>query len=142
MIYNYLKQKNKFIKKDINRHKNLRVKIEKIHSSITFLIKCRNSGIIPDFIKNAMVNIYNILESNRTKSDFNLQKTLVKHIENFQTKVLNIVIKHKYDILKAHNEEKIIIEKVLNNQLSEEESRELWFNEILLTRNLKGKTQK
>lgn len=79
MIYNNIKRKNNFTKRDINRHKNLRVKIEKIHSSITFLIRCRNYGIIPDFIENSMKNVYNTL-GNEKGTEYDLYETQLTYI--------------------------------------------------------------
>lgn len=83
MVYNNIKRRNIFLKRDINRHKNIKVKTLKIRSSITFLIRCRNYGIIPDFIKNSMKNVYNILE-NIKEREYDLQKTLLTYIEHFQ----------------------------------------------------------
>lgn len=139
MIYNKLKQKNEFTKRSINRHTNLKVKIEKIQSSITFLIKCRNSGIIPNFIKNSMKKVYNILE-NQTESDYTLQRTLTNYIDNFQSKILNIIIKHKHNTKKVHNENKKHIEEILNKQLSQEEIEKMMFRENTITDKIRKKS--
>ncbi|XP_075163117.1 uncharacterized protein LOC142235745 [Haematobia irritans] len=140
MIYNRIKQKNVSIKKKINRHKNLKVKIEKIHSSITFLIKCRNNGIIPDFVKNAMKNMYTILENIHVTKN-NLQTTLLTYIEHFQRKILNILIKHQHNLLKTYTEDETNIQKWLNQRLTREESTELWTTEEEKLKKIKEKSK-
>ncbi|XP_075163162.1 uncharacterized protein LOC142235790 [Haematobia irritans] len=105
---------------------------------MTFLIKCRNEGIIPGFIKQAMKNVYNIL-GNRRK-EYEVQKTLDKHIENFQRKILNVVIKHQHNIKRDIEREKDGIKSYLDSKLNEEEKNYLWTRENKITREIKEKS--
>ncbi|XP_073827824.1 uncharacterized protein, partial [Musca autumnalis] len=101
MIYNNLKKKNKFTKYNINKYKNLEAKRTKLRSTITFLIRCRNFGIIPQLIKNSIKNVHKLIEGNKETKELVYNK-LTTHIENFQQKILNIIIEHKHNLLKEN----------------------------------------
>ena len=64
-------------------------------TTTTFLIKCRNMGIIPNFINNTTKNTYNIFKTN-DKIPPNLLALLKKHNYNFQFKILKLLIQQKH----------------------------------------------
>ena len=82
------------IKRKINRYKTVRDKIVKIKATITFLIRCRKSGIIPKFIKNSTKNISNLFEKNETHTT---QRSTSGFVQSLQNKILNLAIKEKHE---------------------------------------------
>lgn len=127
MVYNKIK-KNNNMKLNINKYKTTRDKTLKLKSSITFLIRCRNTGIIPQFITNSTRNIFRIFETNMiTKSS--IRQTLYKYVENFHNKVLNLLLRQKHELLRIYDEERTDIRGWIDRQLTDEESRELWHSE-------------
>lgn len=135
MIYKNIKSKGN-IKHSINKHKNTKVKAEKIKCSLTFLIRCRNHGVIPNFIKNALKNIYKLFKNSYR---LDIHKTLRGHIDIFQNKILSLIIKQKHLELKNNNKEILTIEKHLNNHLTEEEKNCITLNEQNITSNIQNK---
>ncbi|XP_073826795.1 uncharacterized protein [Musca autumnalis] len=129
MIYNKLKSNNK-VRHNINRHKNLQIKATKIKSSITFLIRCRNSGIIPKFIKNSMKHIQKMFKTNY--NNHHIITTLRSLMETFQGKLLNLIIKQKHEELKNNENALTIIDNMLNKNLPQEERIKLKFNEKII----------
>ncbi|XP_058977367.1 uncharacterized protein LOC131802039 [Musca domestica] len=66
-----------------------------LSASVTFLIKCRNIGIIPNFIHNTTKNTYNMFKAN-DKIPPNLLASLKTHNYNFHLKLLKLLIQHKH----------------------------------------------
>ncbi|XP_075157514.1 uncharacterized protein LOC142230771 [Haematobia irritans] len=65
-----------------------------LKASTTFLIKCKQTGIIPKFITNTTTHTYNIFNTNNLPPKF--KRELEKHNYNFHTKVLNLIIQYKH----------------------------------------------
>ncbi|XP_058977752.1 uncharacterized protein LOC131802176 [Musca domestica] len=135
MIY---KKTNNNIRHSINRHKNMKVKIEKIKTTLTFLIRCRNHGIIPNFIKNAMKNIYNIF---KTPYFHHIPNTIKKHIDIFQNKILSLVIQQKHKQLEYKNKELQALDERLNSQMRKEDFDNIHDNENIIMSRTHNKTK-
>lgn len=86
----------------INRFKNVRDKIIRCKATITFLIRCRNEGIIPQFIRNSTKNIFNLFDE---YSNPFVNNQVGKYIINLQKKILNSSIKNKHYLLKSYQDE-------------------------------------
>lgn len=86
----------------INRFKIIRNKIIRCKVTITFLIKCRNQGIMPQFIRNSTKNIFKIFDEYSSPS---VNNQVGKYIRNLQNKILNSSIKQKHYLLKSSEDE-------------------------------------
>lgn len=137
MIYNAVKRNNN-VRWGINRHKNMNMKAVKIKASITFLIRCRKAGIIPDFISDTLKNVCNIFDTGNDNY-YAVNKTLNTYMENFQNKLLNLLIRHKHNILKDNQKESETVKEYVNNQLCEEERNNIWLNENSIAQSMRNK---
>lgn len=112
MGYNNLKKKP-FAKFWMNRYGLIRDKIIRGKSTTTFLIRCRNSGIIPNFIQNSTKNISKLFNLNGGTS---INNKISRFIEDFQNRVLRQTIKETHLKLKHFQREldyiKINLEKI------------------------------
>ncbi|XP_058977227.1 uncharacterized protein LOC131801989 [Musca domestica] len=134
MIYRNIKYKNN-IKHSINKHKNTKVKIAKTKCSLTFLIRCRNNGIIPNFIRNALKNIHNIF---KTPQIYHIKNTLKGYIDTFQNKILNLLIKQKHYEIKNNQRDQQNIEKTLGENLTQQEINIVTQNESKIISNMEN----
>lgn len=116
----------------------MKVKIEKIKTTLTFLIRCRNHGIIPNFIKNAMKNIYNIF---KTPYFHHIPNTIKKHIDIFQNKILSLVIQQKHKQLEYKNKELQALDERLNSQMRKEDFDNIHDNENIIMSRTHNKTK-
>ena len=105
----------------VNRFKTTRDKVVRIKSTITFLIRCRKSGIFPNFITNSTRNIQNIFSENGLPS---IQQHISNYTQELHNKLLNLTIKEKHMLLKDTNNEIAFIKSNLGRYFSEEEIRE------------------
>lgn len=133
MVYQQIKNNYKGIDKHLNRYRKEMEKQMNIKSSIVFLIRCRKSGITPNFIKNATKNINNIFKDNESLSE-SLNKTLTSYINKFHSKILNLLIKHKHNIKKHNTREMIRIKSTIDGTLSTEDANMLYTCEKTLER--------
>lgn len=99
--YNNFK-KSQELRSAINRYKSVRNKIVKVKASVTFLIRCRNTGIIPKFIRNSTKNIFYLFEPNGIPI---IQQRVSKNIQFMQNKILSLAIKQKHELLKQLSKE-------------------------------------
>lgn len=107
-LYKNIKMKyNKNTNNIIHNYSKHNKKLSKLKSSTTFLIKCKQVGIIPKFIINATKTIYNIFKINGKIPTY-LSKVLEKHIYNFHIIILNMCIQQKH---RQTNDSKKQIEK-------------------------------
>ncbi|XP_075157558.1 uncharacterized protein LOC142230818 [Haematobia irritans] len=68
-----------------------------LKSSITFLIKCKKAGIIPNFINNATKHTYTIFKTHKNKNiPPNIERTLHRYTYNFHMKILKLLIEYKH----------------------------------------------
>lgn len=121
MTYNKFK-KNQQARSLINKYKAIRDRIIKTKSSIVFLIRCRNTGIIPKFISNSTKNITNIYEMERRLPG--IQKTSYKYVHELQNKILRLTLKQKHKLLKLFQRDLEIVIENLQRCLTEEEMRQ------------------
>lgn len=97
-------------------------------STITFLIKCRNTGITPKFINNSTKNIFNIFKSNEVTSS-KINSSLNNIMQNFHFKILKLLIKQKHEIKKFNENQLKEIEYKINKHLNTEEQEAFWNSE-------------
>ncbi|XP_067634465.1 uncharacterized protein [Eurosta solidaginis] len=112
--------------------------------SIKFLGRCRKSGIIPNFIKNATKNIVYTLECNinNEKISSKINKAASSYLVTVQKKLLNIIIKIKHELRKKKEKEVNKLTTNLKQQLNEEDSVVFFESETLLNNKLTTKIKK
>ena len=97
-LYNQLKKNyNKYTINNTKHYRRLNNLTTNIKTSITFLQRCRKSGVIPYFIQDSMKSIINIFQIDG-KIPPNIHSTIHSIIETFHTKILNALIQHKQNI--------------------------------------------
>lgn len=96
-----------------------------LKTSTTFLIKCRETGIIPNFLKNSTKNVDNIFKTNN-KIQPNIFKLVEKHTYNYHIKLLKLLIQYKHKLIKENNEQVIQLRESIENML-EEKDKEIFF---------------
>lgn len=133
MAYNTIKHKNKSVTKHINKHKNEKQKHLNTTSTITFLIKCRNEGITPNFIKHATKGITTIFSTTRRVHP-KISNSLNNTINNFHFKILNLLIKHKHRIKEEQDTSIQKIKSTINQHLTLEEQTLLWNSEEIMSK--------
>ncbi|XP_059223590.1 uncharacterized protein LOC131997149 [Stomoxys calcitrans] len=105
-IYKNIKQKyNEHTYRTAQQYSKHQKQIAKLKTSVTFLIKCKRTGIIPNFIINATKHTNNIFQTHKTKKiPPNIEKTLHRYIHNFHTKVLKLLIQYKHKQIHSFKE--------------------------------------
>ncbi|XP_059221427.1 uncharacterized protein LOC131996025 [Stomoxys calcitrans] len=105
-IYKNIKQKyNEHTYRTAQQYSKHQKQIAKLKTSVTFLIKCKRTGIIPNFIINATKHTSNIFQTHKTKKiPPNIEKTLHRYIHNFHTKVLKLLIQYKHKQIHSFKE--------------------------------------
>ncbi|XP_075157554.1 uncharacterized protein LOC142230815 [Haematobia irritans] len=94
-LYKNIKHKyNTETKNIIKQYSKSNRQAASLKASTTFLIKCKQAGIIPKFITNTTTHTYNIFNTNNLPPKF--KRELEKHNYNFHTKVLNLIIQYKH----------------------------------------------
>ncbi|XP_067614295.1 uncharacterized protein [Eurosta solidaginis] len=119
----------------INKFQNISKKLVKAKSNLKYLLKCRKSKLIPSFIKNSTRCKQLFLFDSDTHPD--IYKALDRHTHYYHPKILNLIIKHKHNILKRQQQQ--IEEKTiqLKNQLNKEDLLEFTKREENISNNLK-----
>lgn len=118
-LYSKIKQKyNKNTNNIIKNYSKRNKLMANLKSSTTFLIKCRNIGIIPNFIINSTKNVQNIFQINKN-SPPNLVKTLEKHIYKFHIQILKLLIQEKHKQIKENSELLLNSGEVIGKHLDE-----------------------
>ena len=139
MLYNKLKKNyNKYTNNNIKTHRKLNRSTIKIKTSVKFLLQCRKSGIMPKFLNNSTQKILNIFKENGRIAP-KIQQKVEKNINFLQTKLLNILIQHKHDVLKQNKIKLTNIQGTIRRLLREEDAALLFeseqkINECLETR--------
>ncbi|XP_075163276.1 uncharacterized protein LOC142235913 [Haematobia irritans] len=94
-LYKNIKHKyNTETKNIIKQYSKSNRQAASLKASTTFLIKCKQAGIIPKFITNTTTHTYNIFNTNNLPPKF--KRELEKHNYNLHTKVLNLIIQYKH----------------------------------------------
>lgn len=124
-------KKNNHVKGLVNRFKTVRDKILRIKSTITFLIRCRKTGITPKFISNSSKNVVNIFSKNGLPS---IQNTISKYTQDLHNKILNLTLKEKHELLKQTNCELEVIKGGLGKHFTQKEMKEFLEYEVKLTK--------
>lgn len=120
MNYNKFKKNNQ-AKRWVNRFKTMRDKIIRIKQTITFLIRCRKSGIIPKFIMNSTKNVLNIFGENGLPK---FRQIIIGYTQDLHNKILNLTLREKHQLLiKAEHEIEVVINN-LSQHFTGEEMRE------------------
>lgn len=128
MNYNNFK-KNQQVRILINKFKTLRDKIVRAKSTITFLMRCRNAGIIPKFISNSTKNISNIFKMEGLSA---IQRNIYNYTQDLHNKILRLTLKEKHQLLKHFQSEIELIKRNLERYLTEAEMIEfLRYQEII-----------
>ena len=96
---NIKKYYNSNIYKHIKQHRKMNNTITKVKTTIVFLLRCRSSGLTPNFINNMTKNILNIFKI-EDKIPHSIKNNVNNCIEKFHIKILNLLIKHKHNVLK------------------------------------------
>lgn len=131
-------KKNNQARSIVNRFKTTRDKVVRIRSTITFLIRCRKTGIFPNFITNSTRNIQRIFSEDGLPS---IQQNISKYTQELHNKLLNLTIKQKHMLLRETNNEMDTIKSNLGIYFSEEEIREFleYEDRITISKNNKSK---
>lgn len=128
-LYNKLKKNyNDYTNNKIKIHRNINRSTTKLKTSVKFLLQCRKSGIMPKFINNSTKNILNIFKENG-KIAPKIQQKVEKNIHILQTKILNILIQHKHDVLKENKTKLTNIKRTIHKLLKEEDAALLFNSE-------------
>lgn len=141
MLYKRLKQQHTGIGRQINKYRNEKNKQINTRSTIIFLIRCRKSGFIPNFITNSTKHVYDIFHSKEKISE-NIYQTLNKHINIFHNKILNLLIKQKHEIRNINTNNCVYLYKSIRNRLTAEEATEFFNSEKTIDNKYKGNTRK
>jgi len=141
MAYQQIKQQHSEIAKDINKYQSTSNQQTKAKNSITFLIKCRQHDLIPNFINNALKNVTDTLNHDNQ----NLPPKLIKEKQNFIEKtkrcILNFTIEGHHYNLKKYRSEGIKIKQNINQHLNIEEASRLWDSELTRAKKYEEKTK-
>ncbi|XP_067623524.1 uncharacterized protein [Eurosta solidaginis] len=121
-------------KTSINKFQRVSKKLVKLKSSIKYLLKCRKSKLIPNFIKNSTRCKQLFVFDSDIHSD--IYKTLDRYTHYYHTKILSLIIKHKHNILKRQQQHKEETKKHLKEQLSNEDFTDFLKNEENLANSL------
>ncbi|XP_036317549.1 uncharacterized protein LOC118732526, partial [Rhagoletis pomonella] len=94
-------------------------KVVKQKCSLKFLLKCRKSKLVPNFIKcTTRCNSLFIFDRN---AQTDIDRTLDKHTHYFHTKILSLLIKQKHNILKRQKQQMEQITTKLKEHLGAED---------------------
>jgi hypothetical protein len=118
MGYADIRHNNRNNKMEINRFQTINKKHTKLKLHIKFLLKCRKARIIPKFINNTTRCNNLFLDDNQP----DIQKSLVRHIYLFHTKLLNLIIKHKHKTLDRHEEQLKETKTILENSMNTDDA--------------------
>lgn len=119
-------KKNQFVRSLINQLRSIRGKISNAKSSITFLTRCRNAGIIPNFISKSTKNISNIFNK---EVFYGIQQSIFRYKDVFHRKILKLAIKEKHELLKHLQKEREWVLRNLENFFTRDEMGEFLFYE-------------
>lgn len=133
MVYTEIKGKHNNIGKHINKYRTEKLKLLNNRSTIIFLIKCRKYGITPKFIQNSTKNIKGIFHT----TDEKIEKTLRLHIENFHSKILNLLIKQNHEVRKINTKNVENIENSLRNTLTADDAKAFFNSEQIIDKKTK-----
>ena len=97
--------------------------------------RCRKSGVIPYFIQDSMKSIINIFQIDG-KIPPNIHSTIHSIIETFHTKILNVLIQHKHNILKLKERELKTITKTITSLLEDNDTALFFESEENINNNL------
>lgn len=139
MVYNNIKNKHHTINGYINKHKGLQRRHINTKSTITFLIKCRKSGNIPNFIQNETKNVSKLFKTHVNLPE--IQNSLTRVLNTFHIKLLNLLIKQKHEIEKDLNLSKNGIRANINSFLTVDEQSQLWTSEEAHSKKIMAETK-
>ncbi|XP_067622746.1 uncharacterized protein [Eurosta solidaginis] len=140
MGYAEIKNNNSNSKTTINKFQYISKKLVKTKSSIKFLLKCRKSRLIPNFIKNA--TIFNKLIVFDHDINRDIDSILDTHTFNYHTKILNLLIKHKHTLLTRQQQQLEGITKYLEKRLNTHDFEEFLKSEKYVTSGLTATLKK
>lgn len=132
MLYSTIKQKyNKNTSNIIKSYSKHNKTIANLKAATTFLMKCKQAGIIPNFITNATKNVPKIF-TQQNKIPPNIETTLMKHIYRFHCKILKLLIQQKHTQIFVNKDQMERINMKLNLVLDEGETQLLIRSEKVL----------
>lgn len=93
-------------------------------NTLIFLLKCREFGLFPNFIKKSTANISYLFNFTNSKVDKGLQRKLFLHEQKFHNKLLNLAISHKYQQIEQYRQDIQDLKEQIINILTDNESSE------------------
>lgn len=117
---NIKRQYNKDTNNKVKQLRKLNSTIIKAKNSITFLLRCRNSGLTPNFLLDATKNIEYMFE-NQGIMPYKIKETLTKYLDTLQMKLLNLMIDFKHNTLRKKEAERKENQLALITILSDED---------------------
>lgn len=120
-------------RKTYNKYRMERNKQLNTRSLIIFLVRCRKSGIMPNYIY-----VNKIFETSKTTTSGTVRKTLETCIHNFHNKILNILIKQKHEMRIQNSNRVLEIINVIRGVLTPDEASQLFNSEGVIERKTKA----
>ncbi|XP_067633938.1 uncharacterized protein [Eurosta solidaginis] len=103
MDYTQIKTNSNNARALINKLQYISKKVVKQKCNMKFLLKCRKSKLVPNFIKNSTKCNSLFIFDRYTQTD--IDRTLDRHTYCFHTKILSLLIKQKHNILKRQQQQ-------------------------------------
>ncbi|XP_017489407.1 PREDICTED: uncharacterized protein LOC108377642 [Rhagoletis zephyria] len=130
--------------KRIKNYQRITQHMTKLSEATKFLERCGRTGLTPNFIDNATKNILYIINNNTSNKALptKITNSVSKFIKNVQTKLLNLLIKIKHELLGKKEKEVNILKTQINQQLNTLDSTTFFESENLLTKKLAADIKK
>lgn len=137
---------NRDVNKIIRNYTKANKSRAKLKPTLTYLIKCRKLGLVPKFISNSTRNVENLFHFDKILENETLVKIkslVLKYIEKFNNKILNLIIKQKHFEINKTEIELDNNKTLIQQHISDKDYYILCQSEaILYNSNLKKTTQK
>lgn len=106
---------------NLKNYSRLGVSHTKNKNSLVFLLKCREFGLIPEFIQNSTQNVSTIFDFGNEDFERGLKRKLASTQSKYQSKLLNISISLKQSQIKKQKRLIGILESKIKNRILENE---------------------
>ncbi|XP_067616260.1 uncharacterized protein [Eurosta solidaginis] len=128
--HNYDAQTNKYIK----HYQHITKQVTRLTTSTKFLERCRRDGLTPNFIDNATKNIIYVITNNTSNNNIpkKFSKVVATFINNVKSKLINLLINIKHEILRHNKKEVNILRALITQCLEATHSTQFFQSEELL----------
>ncbi|XP_055840075.1 uncharacterized protein LOC129907749 isoform X1 [Episyrphus balteatus] len=121
-FYEYVRNTYGFqVCSDLKSFSKIGVSNIKHKNTLVFLLKCREFGLIPEFIQNSTKNVSMLFDFENGECDRGLNKKLSSTSRKYHSKLLNIAISLKQSQIKNQNRLLVVLESKIKRVLLENE---------------------